>query len=263
MSKRSARPSRSEVGRKALLACGVVATLLYAAIDVMGGLRYPGYSFTEQVISEQSAIGAPTAAFVARLLPLYDVFALPFVLGVLWEARVQRNRALTISGALLLAFLFVGFVGFGSSPMPQRGTGPVAMGIGHVITGALVVLLQLAAIGVGAFASGRWFRIYSFATLGAVAVAAVPTFMYVGAVAAGGPTPGLGVYERIVVYAPMLWMGATGVMLIAGTKAVGGFSAGRQSHPRELTSGSRRHGIAGPARARGPARASRRRDARE
>ena len=34
--------------RKILLGCGVVSSVLYVAVDVLGTLRYPGYSYTEQ-----------------------------------------------------------------------------------------------------------------------------------------------------------------------------------------------------------------------
>ena len=50
--------------QRALLACGILSSLLYAATDLLGGLRYEGYSFTSQAISELMASGAPSESFV-------------------------------------------------------------------------------------------------------------------------------------------------------------------------------------------------------
>jgi len=42
------------------LTCGIVASLLYVAMNVFVPLQWRGYSFASQVISELSAIDAPT-----------------------------------------------------------------------------------------------------------------------------------------------------------------------------------------------------------
>jgi hypothetical protein len=49
--------------RKVLLSCGVAATLLYFGMDLLATWRYDGYSYTDQTISELSAVGAPTRSF--------------------------------------------------------------------------------------------------------------------------------------------------------------------------------------------------------
>ena len=52
------RPARSGARvQRALLACGILSSLLYAATDLLGGLRYEGYSFTSQAVSELMASG--------------------------------------------------------------------------------------------------------------------------------------------------------------------------------------------------------------
>ena len=43
--------------RKALLACGIVSSLLYVVMNVVGAALYPGYSLGSQTISELYAIG--------------------------------------------------------------------------------------------------------------------------------------------------------------------------------------------------------------
>ena len=53
-------PSFTVGWRKALLACGVAAFLLYFALDLVAALLYDGYSYTDQTINELSAIDAET-----------------------------------------------------------------------------------------------------------------------------------------------------------------------------------------------------------
>jgi hypothetical protein len=52
------------MGRKALLVSGVLASLLYLGTDVLAALLYEGYSYTDQTVSELSAIGSPTRHLV-------------------------------------------------------------------------------------------------------------------------------------------------------------------------------------------------------
>src|SRR5690606_38411907 len=46
--------------RQVLLACGVLSSLLYVAMNVFIPMRWDAYSLTSQTVSELSAIGAPT-----------------------------------------------------------------------------------------------------------------------------------------------------------------------------------------------------------
>lgn len=60
----------SRILRKALLACGILASLTYVATDITASLRYRGYDFIDQTVSELFAIGAPTSGIV---VPLFTV----------------------------------------------------------------------------------------------------------------------------------------------------------------------------------------------
>src|SRR5678815_2963304 len=93
--------SRSRA-RQVLLACGVLSSLLYITTDILGGLRYPGYSFTSQAISELAAIGAPTKPFVDPLFITYQLLALAFGVGVLRLSLIhisEPTRLLSLSYA--------------------------------------------------------------------------------------------------------------------------------------------------------------------
>jgi hypothetical protein len=85
-----------------LLACGVLASLWYVAINVLVPLQWPAYSIAHQTVSELSALGAPTRT-------LWVALALPYVLlfaacgwGVLQSSG--DNRALRDTGWLILFY---------------------------------------------------------------------------------------------------------------------------------------------------------------
>lgn len=209
-----ARPvqSASRV-RQLLLACGILSSLLYVATDVLGGMRYEGYSFNSQAISELMAIGAPSESFVDPLFIIYGVLALAFGVGVFRE-EAGRNRALRIAGFLLIGYAAIGFTGPTFFEMHQRGAGGSPSDLPHIILTGTLVLLQLLAIGFSAFALGRRFRVYSFATLLILIVFGALSAPYGARLAAQQPTPGFGILERILIYSSLLWMAVLATTLL-------------------------------------------------
>jgi hypothetical protein len=97
---------RHEVSRKILLGCGIVSSLLYAAMIWL--IRYEEYSPISQVPSELTAIGAPTQALWARLGWIYTALITAFGLG-LWKSA-GGNRRLRIVGGLILAYASLGLL---------------------------------------------------------------------------------------------------------------------------------------------------------
>lgn len=207
--------------RRVILASGALSALLYAATDVLGGLRYPGYSFTSQTISELAAIGAPSRAFVDPLFLAYGALAVVFAIAVVRAAG--RNRALRLSGFALLGHAGAGLLAAASDAlhlfpltfaMQMRGAGGFGTDWPHIAMMAVIVGFLSLAVGAGAFAFGRRFRWYSLATLGGFLVLGALMGPDMAKVAAGEPTPGLGVLERVVVYLPMLWISVLSVKLV-------------------------------------------------
>src|SRR5918994_4074571 len=89
------------VAQNALLACGIVAPLVYLASDVIAGIRWEGYSFRDQTISELNAIGSPTRGLTIALgLAGYTVLV-AFGVGV-WRSA-PLNRRLRVAGGALVA----------------------------------------------------------------------------------------------------------------------------------------------------------------
>lgn len=192
--------------RRFLLACGIVAPLLYVGTDILGAMRYEGYGYAAQTISELSAIGAPTRALVVPLFLVWAALLIAFGYGV-WQSA-GRKRALRVTGALLIGF---GIVCLASpfTPMHQRAVlaaGGRSLTDTLHVTGAIVdVLFILLIIGFGATAFGKRFRRYSMATVLIVLVFGALAGMDAPRLEANLPTPWVGVTERLSVYAYQLW----------------------------------------------------------
>jgi len=203
-----------------MLLCGAASSLLYIATDIIGGLQYTGYSFASQAISELNAVGSPAAAVVSPLYAVYGVLVLAFGLAVFREAD-GRNRSLKATGSLLSAYGAVGivaalveFTGSAFFKMHQRGTATISADAPHIVLTAVLVILLLAMFVSGSFALDKRFRVYSYATLATVILFAGLTAMYAPQLAAGQPTPGLGILERINVYAAVIWPGVLAIALL-------------------------------------------------
>jgi len=97
---RRASSRDASIARQALLFCGILASLLYAAMLVFVPMRWAGYSSASHVVSELSAIDAPTRPLWVPLGRIYAVLALAFGTGV-WRAA-GTNRRLRVAGAALV-----------------------------------------------------------------------------------------------------------------------------------------------------------------
>jgi hypothetical membrane protein len=202
--------------RKLLLVSGCLSSILYLATDLFGGMRYEGYSFASQAISELGAIGSPSKPFVDPLFAVYNLLALLFGIGVV-RAAFREERALRLVGIALIGYGTVAIAAGLVGPffaMHQRGSGSVAEDSPHIVLTAILVLLLLLAMGFGAFALGRRFRWYSLATVATVIVFGALTSLYAPQLAAGEPTPGMGILERIDVYSAMLWITVLSTALV-------------------------------------------------
>lgn len=203
--------------RRVLLVCGVLSSVLYVGIDQLAALIHPAYhSFTSQTISELGARGAPTRALVTPLFVLYEVLALAFVAGV-WAAG-RGNRALRITAAFLAARWLAGVV---SSwfPMNVRGSGDLAGDAPHIVAFGVIVLFIFGTMISGAFALGRDFRRYSWASVAAFFVLGAVLGVQSAKVPTGEPTPWIGVTERVEVGVYLLWIAVLAIALLGREKS--------------------------------------------
>jgi hypothetical protein len=194
-----------EPWRRALLMCGIASSVLYAVM--IWAIRYQGYNLLSQVPSELTAIGAPTRTLWAQLGWIYTGLAAAFGFG-LWKCDA-RNRAVRIVGGLILAYASLGLL-WPFAAMHRREV--LGMGGGtfsdtmHVALGGVTVLLMFLAIGVGATAFGKRFRLYSIGTVVVLLTFGALTFIEAPRLQANLPTPWIGLFERINISVFLLWV---------------------------------------------------------
>ena len=198
--------------QRTLLACGVVSSLLYAVIDLLAGLSYEGYSFYSQTISELGAIGAPKPAWLAPVFLGYS--ALMFVFsGAVVVYGAGRNDRVKKTGLLLLLYMIVGS-GTALFPIHVRGTAALADEMPHIIAGLAATTVMLIAIAVGSTALGRRFRAFSWTMFASILVFGALTVPSGMKLAAGEPTPGMGLLERLAYYSMLVWVAGLSIALI-------------------------------------------------
>jgi hypothetical protein len=201
------------IAHKALLACGIVAPLVYLASDVIAGMRWDGYSFRDQTISELNAIGAPTRALTIALGLAGYTFMVAFGLGV-WRSAAVNRRLRLVGGALVvIGVLSLWAVPFAS--MHVREAEESLTDTLHLVGGAIVLPLLLV-IGSGAAVFGKWYRFYSIATIAVMLAFGVWAGLDGAAITDNLATPWVGVKERISVYAYQLWLVVFAITLVRG-----------------------------------------------
>lgn len=196
---------------KALLTCGVLAAPLYIAGHVLAGMQLRGYSHIDNMVSELSAVGAPSQPVAAAFASVYNVLVVAFGIGV-WGAA-GKKRSLRVTAIALMASGAIGLLGW-FVPMNPRGAERTVTDIGHVIYAYAVVLSMLLSVGFGSGADGIGFRIYSILTILAALVSGAYTGAQAPRVAEGLPTPWAGAIQRVSVYGPMLWILVLAVILL-------------------------------------------------
>lgn len=196
--------------KKVLLICGILAPLIYIGVDALSAILYEGYSYTDQAISELSAIGAPTSWLWLVLTCIFNPLIIAFGIGV-WLSS-NYKRLLRITGILLVVWGILGFVWL-LFPMNMRGAIGSASDTGHLVLSGITVLLMTVFIGFGSGARGKWFRLYSILTILAMLIFGALVGTQAPRVAAQLPTPGMGIMERVSVFSPMLWVLVLAVVL--------------------------------------------------
>lgn len=195
--------------RRALLACGVLSSVLYVTTDLVASWTWTEYRYADQAVSELSAIGAPTRQLWQMFGVVYGVLLFAFACGV-WTTAWRRS--LRVVGALLFVMTFLG-VAWGFFPMHMRGTPTSLTDTMHAAFAAVQVALTLCAIGFAAVGLGKGFRIYSIASIVVMLGAGAATFWYASRFGTELATPGIGLLERVNVYGYLLWIAMLAVAL--------------------------------------------------
>ena len=211
-------PTRTEQVRTILLVCGIISSLLYIGTDVFAALSYEGYSYTSQTVSELIAIGAPTRPVVASLMLTYGLLIFAFAVGV-WRSAGE-NHALRFVAAGLIGKEVLGSIVTLSFPIHMRGIEGTLSDTMHGLLTLAGSLCYLVAIGFGAAALGKRFRLYSVVTILILVVFGILAGLEIPRLTANLPTPWLGVWERTNIFAAMLWIAVLAVTLLRGSGAI-------------------------------------------
>lgn len=195
-------PRRRELVRKALLACGPLSVIVYVVWNEVAALQWEGYSRIANAISELGLTGAPSKAILEPMGYVYNPLLLAFGIGVWLSA--DGKRSLQAVGA---------FLALSAATMPLwLFFGEVSLWI-HIAIGVMSLVGWFGAIGFSAIASRSWFRLYASVTFVVVALFWAPVFAYAPAVAAGEPTPFIGLFERLAFGGYFLWTTLLAVVL--------------------------------------------------
>jgi hypothetical protein len=203
----------STIFQQGLLACGIISSLWYAAINIYVPLKYEGYSMVSVTVSELSAIGAPTRILWVLLVMLYPLLFAAFGWGV-WQAA-GGSRTLRMVGALILIYSVMNFYW---PPMHQREV--IAAGGGtltdtlHIAWAMMTVSFMMLLMGFGALVFGRTFRMYTIVTWITFVVFGVLTGVQAPGINTNQSTPNIGLFERINIGAFLLWVVVFALMLL-------------------------------------------------
>lgn len=212
--------------RTVLLISGIAAALLYVGTDLVASSLYPGFSITGQAVSELFAIGAPTSGMVVRLFTLSSGLLFAFAFGIGLSAGHQR--ALRLMAAMFAGSAVVALALWNFFPMHMRGAEPSFTDTMHLVLATNPFVYITLVIGIIAFRD--WFRTASAVTILIVVMPALFAFRYAPALAAGQPTPWLGLFERVGQYSYQFWQ----ILLAINLFCVGARHRGAEPRIRNL-----------------------------
>ena len=209
------KPPRVTVLR-ILLACGVVYPLLYfVAADGIAATLNDGYSRMDQAVSELSGTAAPTRRFLTAMLPVYAVLMIAFGIGV--RKSAEGTRALRVTGNLFIAWAIVGTA---LAAIPDELTPGCRQGRAHVgerhrpsrherldarvhHVGVVVWCESVRKRVPPLLDSHRRHRARLRRLLMSTQAPNVPD-----------PTPWMGLYERVMMWAWFLWIAVLAIILL-------------------------------------------------
>lgn len=195
--------------KKILFTCGILSSFYYVALNIVVPMFYEGYSYATHTVSELSAIGAPTRPLWVLLVTIYIALFAAFGLGVMKSAG--GNRRLRVVGGLIIAYSVVNIYW---PPMHMRGVEPSLSDTLHIVWAMVAVLFMMVMMGFGAAAFGKWFRLYTIASMVLLIGLGFLTSLDAPKIPENLPTPWLGVWERIMIGIFLLWVVALALVLL-------------------------------------------------
>jgi hypothetical membrane protein len=193
-----------------MVSAGIAAVGVYGVGDLVAGLRYDGYSYRDQAISELSAFDSPVRGLMASAIVVHALLLVIFGLGV---CRSAHRRSLRLAGLSIVGIGLVGFPTHTVFAMSSRWTESGFNDTMHIaLTSAFTLLVAVAMVS-SAVAYRGWFRIYTAATL-AILIGFGGAAGYAMRGLEEDLTPWVGGFERINAYAYFAWMVVLAVMVL-------------------------------------------------
>src|SRR5437868_558835 len=184
-----------------LLACGILSSLFYITINILVPPLFEGYSSGSQTVSELSAIDAPTRPIWVLLASIYVILFGAFGFGITRSGL--GNQHLRTTGVLIIIYAIFNIYW---PPMHLRGIEPTLTDTMHIAWAGITIFLMLLIMGFGAAALNRRFRIYTIITFALLILFGILVAIKSPNIPKNLPTPNIGVQERILIAAFMLWI---------------------------------------------------------
>lgn len=197
-------PDPGRMTRQFMLICGIISSAIYFITDLVGSFLWSGYSMRDQTVSELFAIDAYPRVIVILSFNMYAVLIYIFGAG-LWKSS-GNSRAMKVAGAFLILKEVLGAAGTWFFPIHLRGIPGNYSDTMHGLITIIGVLCIAISMGFSAYASGKYFRIYSVLTIIIFIVCGILAGTYTEELSQNLPTPGMGVLERTNIYLFLLWV---------------------------------------------------------
>ena len=201
--------------RNRLIGAGVVAGALYTVIVLMGGLITPGYDHVAQPVSSLYQAGAVNGLPIAVAFLLYNAFVVAFGTGLSQIAGATGWPRPKVGVAAGIATILVGLAGAADAVFPQDpiGSAMTIAGTLHIVFAGVASLLTLAAVVLAATWLFKREAMRPLAWYSLVTLAVVIAFGPLTAAATANSSPIMGVLERVTIFAFIVWMIVTSVVL--------------------------------------------------
>lgn len=209
---------------KGLLFCGILSSIWYILINCYVPLQDEAYSVATLTVSELSAIGDPTRILWVLLVLAYPLLFSAFGWGVMMTA--EGKRALRTVGGLILAYSIFNLFW---PPMHMRGNEPTLTDTLHIVWAIITNIFMWSFMVLGAIALDKRFRIYTIVSIILHLVFGYRTFLEAPNIAKNGPTPMIGIWERVNILIFMLWVIVFALVLLKRNKELNAENQGTQT----------------------------------
>lgn len=195
---------------------GIIGPIIYILAVIVGGAIRSDYSFLYNTISELTITDAPNVVLISILFGIYNFSILIFGTGAFLDEKIDHSRKyktatlmLAIIGLLGLLLLFF--------PQYPRNAAITFQGTIHIILAGITSLLTLISV----LLMGLNFRKYeetkNFSFFSFIFFIIILISGGVAAVSVGSNSPFGGLFERITIFAFMIWIIVFSYLIIKKT----------------------------------------------